>query len=638
MVKWNELSAAAQRLRNSDQMLGGSSPFEVGDDFPFSLAVLRNAVARRVRAAAPANVDIASAPAAIDGVTMAPDEYVLLPNQTDLTAARIWTYPAAAGQPFTAAEIMAADADIEPAMKIEVAEGATYGGQTFVLASPGPYQLGVTELLFLPVIVPPTVQTFDDFLAGLTPVAPGATKFAVCFDTNEAGGARFVLVATDDLGGADFGAPFDLDTVSAGTLAPDFADGRLQFYVNDGAHALETPVNGYGPMWIETINGASAGAVDFAAYDKITGTFSTIENAIHLLTITRHQNVSAVAIEEMTTVFEPPTQLRIEMVLQQDVPAGFPILIHEDMFGGTHDIWDYMQTDGGDLRAYADEALTTPLPAAAYETDKTGKVVVWRVWLPDAIATGNSFWITVGNAGTPLEQPATDDALGGQNIWQGYQHATHDFDKNLVDDDAWTISGALPAAGPSGLPALGFHTTLGAANTDDVQTDDGSRPTIFTWMGWVNERELAPGGVSRRIFNYPPFEYRDAGSLAEMRIAAAWSGAAAEWSAARPTADAWVFTVIRYDATSTANEPTLRRNKSNIAITETTAPSGTIDAGAGPMTYGNFSASSTVAIDGRIAVPRLVAGSMLPDAYVDAVYDNEANPGAFCAAQAGVPL
>jgi hypothetical protein len=330
--------------------------------------------------------------------------------------------------------------------------------------------------------------------------------------------------------------------------------------------------------------------------------------------------------------------LSIPIEVQQDTPAGFPILIHESMFPAGHPVWAFMQTNGGDLRAYTDAGLTAQIPVDAYATNRGAKTLKWWTRLPSAITTGNPFYITVGNTGTPLTQPATTDTFGRRAVWADFQHATHDFDVNLVDDDAWTINGAQPQSGPSGLPALGFHTTLGTANTDDVQTDDGSRPTIFTWIGWVNERTLAPGGVSRRIFAYQPFEYRDAGSLAEMRIAAAWSGATAEWSAARPTADTWQFTVIRYDATSTANDPTLRRNKSNITLTETTAPSGTLNAGAGPMTYGNFDAASSVALDGRITEPRLVAGSLLSDAFVDALYDNQNAPGSFAVAQPGVLL
>jgi len=327
--------------------------------------------------------------------------------------------------------------------------------------------------------------------------------------------------------------------------------------------------------------------------------------------------------------------LSIPIEVQQDTPAGFPILIHESMFPAGHPVWAFMQTNGGDLRAYTDAGLTAQIPVDVYATDRSAKTLKWLTRLPSAITAGNPFYITVGNTGTPLTQPATTDTFGRRAVWADFQHATHDFDVNLVDDAAWTISGAQAQAGPNGLPALGFHTTLGTANTDDVQTDDGSRPTIFTWLGWVNERDLAPGGTSRRIFRYPPFEFNDVGFFSEMRVIADFSGSSAEWKGARPAANTWQFTVIRYDATSAANDPTMRRNKSNIALTEDVAPSGTINAGAGPMTYGNFDASASGAIDGRISEPRLVAGSLLSDAFVDALYDNMNAPGSFAIAQPG---
>ncbi len=326
--------------------------------------------------------------------------------------------------------------------------------------------------------------------------------------------------------------------------------------------------------------------------------------------------------------------LSIPIEVQQDTPAGFPILIHESMFPAGHPVWAFMQTNGGDFRAYTDAGLTTQIPVDVYTTDRGAKTLKWWTRLPSAITTGNPFYITVGNSGTPLTQPATTDTFGRRAVWADFQHATHDFTLNLVDDDAWTINGAQAQSGPNGLPALGFHTTLGTANTDDVQTDDGSRPTIFTWIGWVNERELASSN-NRRIFRYAPFELVDVGVFSQSFVSADFSGGVGEWGGARPTANTWQFTVVRYDATSTTTDPTLRRNGADVALTEATTPSGTIDAGAGPTTYGNFDASTTVAIDGRIAEPRFVAGSLLSDAFVDAMYANQNAPGSFAIARSG---
>lgn len=87
------------------------------------------------------------------------------------------------------------------------------------------------------------------------------------------------MVDDDDLLRADAGGTLkagftttsaDQGTKSSGTFTPDFAVRNVQHCVNDGAFTLGVP-SGHGTLMLDIINGSSAGAIDTAGFDLVTG-------------------------------------------------------------------------------------------------------------------------------------------------------------------------------------------------------------------------------------------------------------------------------------------------------------------------------------------------------------------------------
>lgn len=72
--------------------------------------------------------------------------------------------------------------------------------------------------------------------------------------------------------------------VSSGTLTLDPANGNLQRYTNDGAHALAPPTEECSIL-IRITNGATAGAIDLSAFTKTQGTMNTTAGTVYFASV-----------------------------------------------------------------------------------------------------------------------------------------------------------------------------------------------------------------------------------------------------------------------------------------------------------------------------------------------------------------
>lgn len=95
-----------------------------------------------VRAAATTDIDLAS-PGAIDGVTLASGNRVLLMGQTDATENGIYTF---SGGTLTRATDADSATELRPGSIATVSEGAGQGNKTYVLITDGPITIGSTAL------------------------------------------------------------------------------------------------------------------------------------------------------------------------------------------------------------------------------------------------------------------------------------------------------------------------------------------------------------------------------------------------------------------------------------------------------------------------------------------------------------
>ena len=94
-----------------------------------------------------ANIDLSSAPAAIDGVTLSSGDRVLVKDQSTASANGIYTY-AGSGSSMTRATDFDADAEVTSGAFVFIEEGTANGDNGFVLTTDGSITVGTTNLAF----------------------------------------------------------------------------------------------------------------------------------------------------------------------------------------------------------------------------------------------------------------------------------------------------------------------------------------------------------------------------------------------------------------------------------------------------------------------------------------------------------
>ena len=100
-----------------------------------------------VRVASTATVNISSAPAAIDGVTLSSDDRVLLKNQSTGSQNGIYVFNGS-GSAMTRATDADADAEVTAGMFVFVEEGTANADNGYVLTTDGSITVGSTSLTF----------------------------------------------------------------------------------------------------------------------------------------------------------------------------------------------------------------------------------------------------------------------------------------------------------------------------------------------------------------------------------------------------------------------------------------------------------------------------------------------------------
>jgi hypothetical protein len=101
-----------------------------------------------VRAASIGNIDLASMPANVDGVTLDVGDRFLAKNQTDAIENGIYVYDGA-GQPAVRSEDADEDAEVNQGMSALVAEGSVNARRQYMLSTPDPIVVDTTALTFV---------------------------------------------------------------------------------------------------------------------------------------------------------------------------------------------------------------------------------------------------------------------------------------------------------------------------------------------------------------------------------------------------------------------------------------------------------------------------------------------------------
>lgn len=195
------------------------------------------------RAASTGNVNIASAPANIDGVALAANDRVLLKDQTTPSENGVYVF-AAAATPLTRAADADTSAEVTPGLSLAIEEGTANADTVWMISTNGPINLGVTGLSFTQINTTVTAGT------GLT-----KTGNVVALDTP-------VTVANGGTGGGS-AATARSNLGAVGKYAQDIGDGAATSINVD--HNLGTT-----DVIVQIFNKAS-GAWELADVTVITG-------------------------------------------------------------------------------------------------------------------------------------------------------------------------------------------------------------------------------------------------------------------------------------------------------------------------------------------------------------------------------
>jgi len=323
----------------------------------------------------------------------------------------------------------------------------------------------------------------------------------------------------------------------------------------------------------------------------------------------------------------PPTGafFMTPLTLAEATPANFSALIHQDVFGASHAIWSMVQADGGDIRVFADQAKTLPLPAEIEIFDKAAKTLKLWTRITTSLTAGQQIWVQVGSDSGVLTFPADAAALGRNNVWQDEQYAGHDPSIDATGAVTPAVTGTTTIANPNGGVVRNFPN-----DTDVIDLNQTTHPAPFSWSGFIY-----PTATGNRNFlvkadgNF--ILRRDAnGRLALIKN---FTGGVANFSGGSLPLNAWTFAAVGYDDTLVGNVPSFYINGAlqSLAI-NSPAPSGTPTRG-GNWLIGLISNPSEAWL-GRLGEFRLRSGAKTA-AHVAAEASNMNNPGAFFTAGVG---
>ncbi|MEU6712958.1 hypothetical protein ABZ897_15870 [Nonomuraea sp. NPDC046802] len=135
-----------------------------------------------VRLASTGNVNVASAPATLDGITLAAGNRVLLKNQTAAAQNGIYVFTAS-GAALTRAPDADANTEVTPGLWVVVEEGNANADTAWWLTTDGPITVGTTALTFSPF-----------------PLTSGGGDSSTSYDTVGPATAGNTWVVTHDLG------------------------------------------------------------------------------------------------------------------------------------------------------------------------------------------------------------------------------------------------------------------------------------------------------------------------------------------------------------------------------------------------------------------------------------------------------
>lgn len=321
------------------------------------------------------------------------------------------------------------------------------------------------------------------------------------------------------------------------------------------------------------------------------------------------------------------TYTRTPLVAAQDIPAGFPVPIHSDMFdNGTHNnaIFSNIQSDGGDLRAFSDSSFTTQLPLELVSINTGTPSIIGFFRTTSSVTSGNTIAYLRTTVGGGQSQPSVTDTYGRNNVWQDYDLSTHDMVTDSSGNNTLSNTGGAALSGGSLLneyPARGYGSTDGVGSTDRTTLGYTGNPTQIAVSVILYENGYGGGNFGR-------FLEQDGGS------SVVWStdqgntahqilrdhSSTGFWRVDRPTSSTWHHELISLDSSSTSNPANFYVDGVSTTLETSGAPTGTLASNTVNNWYAGNSTASDRNWDGRLGAMRVRASTL--DATWAAVEDD----------------
>jgi len=322
------------------------------------------------------------------------------------------------------------------------------------------------------------------------------------------------------------------------------------------------------------------------------------------------------------------------------IPAGFPLALHDDYFGvaGHSDaIFSNIMTNGEDLRAFTDLAMTSEIPLEIIDITPGSNLIHAYVRIPSALSINDKIYLrtTVGGGETA---PTASSTNGSEAVWSDYEIVAHGNDLTIDvtgNNAAGTNVGGVSETGASllnGWPAFGYGANEGTASTDKVNivTPNATVIASETAIFYKNGTE---GNTLGRIVQWEGIDWQLIKSTTDeivWRRKASTTHQSLTTTTNLLTDDAWHGVMATWPAIGTA--PTFRHNGGSMT--------GTIVNGTGTYTdpsqdiyFGN-NPGGTIPGDIRMAEYRLRPDNTPSTAFQDLEWDGFNDPGSVAEAEA----
>jgi hypothetical protein len=149
----------------------------------------------------------------------------------------------------------------------------------------------------------------------------------------------------------------------------------------------------------------------------------------------------------------------------------------------------------------------------------------------------------------------------------------------------------------------GFGSTLGVGTTDAMTLSNNEHYPQSTFLIWSwRNGDGSSGGprlVDKRVVT-ESVKILNEVSASTYNFQHTWSGAEGSWRVPEPTANAWHSMTVRYDSTSTTNDPLIEIDGEPQIVTEASTPVGTAVTTTDRWNLGNRTSDSARDWDGAL--------------------------------------